>query len=462
MSTTVLVVDDDPGMCKMLESGLARVGHDTASTTSADTALELLHQRDFDAVITDLRMRRVDGLELCRRIVATHPDVPVIVITAFGSMDVAIEAIRAGAYDFVTKPFDLATIRLSVRRAVHHRRLSHDVRRLEQALRDSRGMEDLVGSSEAMGRLYDLVDRIAPTDAAVLITGESGTGKELVARALHRRSSRADGPFVAVNCAAMPEALLESELFGHVRGSFTDARGNRAGIFVQAHRGTLLLDEIGELPLSLQPKLLRALEERAVRPVGSNDELPFDARVLVATNRDLDTAVEEGTFREDLYYRIQVIEVEVPPLRARGNDVLLLAQHFVDHFAASSGKNVRGILPAAAQKLLSYPWPGNVRELRNCIERAVTLCRYNELTPDDLPDRLNDVRRIKRLLGTDELSELLPLHEIERRYILEVFDATDGNKSLAAKILGLNRKTLYRKLHRYGVGGIGSAPEGGG
>jgi two-component system, NtrC family, response regulator AtoC len=447
----ILIVDDDEGMCRMLETGLGARGYQTASRTSADAALELLHLHDFDAVITDVRMRGLNGIELCSRIADSRPDIPVIVITAFGSMDAAIEAIRAGAYDFVTKPFELEAIRMTVQRAVMHRSLSRKVARLEQALRETRTFESLLGSSTSMRRIYDLIERVAPSDTAVLITGESGTGKELVARALHRRSPRQAGPFVAINCAAMPETLLEGELFGHVKGAFTDAKTDRPGLFQQAHRGTLFLDEVGELPLGLQPKLLRALQEKSVRPLGSQTESSFDARIIAATNRDLETAVAEGRFRDDLYYRIHVIQIDMPPLRTRGNDILVLAQHFVERFASIAGKPVRGILPAAAEKLLAYAWPGNVRELQNCIERAVTLCRYSEVTADDLPEKVQNSKRAPAVIASDEPSDLVSMEEIERRYVLRVFEATGRNKSLAAKILGFNRKTLYRKLRRYGV-----------
>jgi two-component system response regulator AtoC len=373
------------------------------------------------------------------------------VTTAFGSMEVAIEAIRAGAYDFITKPMSLDTIRLTVQRATRHRALSRKVERLQQALRETREFESLLGSSPPMRQLIDLIERVAPSDTVALITGESGTGKELVARALHRRSARKDGPFVAINCAAMPETLLESELFGHAKGAFTDAKVARAGLFVQASKGTLFLDEIGELPLGLQPKLLRALQERKVRPLGANVEVAFDARIIAATNRDLESAVEEGRFREDPFYRIHVIEIDTPPLRVRGNDVLLLAQRFIEHFAAVSGKAISGILAPAADKLLRYPWPGNVRELQNCIERAVTLCRYSDITVDDLPQRVREYERSRSVLAVDDPADFVPMEEIERRYVTRVFEATNGNKSLAAKILGFNRKTLYRKLRQYGV-----------
>jgi len=303
--------------------------------------------------------------------------------------------------------------------------------------------------------VFAKIQKAAPVDSTVLILGESGTGKELVAQALHRGGRRRDGPFVAVNCAAMPESLLESELFGHASGAFTDARGSRSGLFAQASGGTLFLDEIGELPLGLQPKLLRALQERVARPVGSDREIPFDVRLITATNRDLESAVEERRFREDLYFRIQVITIEVPPLRLRGNDVLLLASHFVEEFAAAAGKLVKGFTSGAAEKLRGYSWPGNVRELRHSIERAVALTRFEQLTVEDLPERVRSHRGTQILIASDDPSDLLPLEEVERRYILRVLEASGGNKTLASRILGLDRKTLYRKLERYGSAGNG-------
>jgi two-component system response regulator HydG len=451
VNPAILIVDDDAAMCRMLESSLGASGYETTSRTSAEAALELLSARDFDTVITDVRMRGGNGLELCTRIAESRPDIPVIVITAFGSLETAIEAIRAGAYDFITKPFDLDTLRLTVQRAVRHRVLSRKVERLEKELRHGREPDTLLGSSPAMRPIHDLIERVAQSETAVLITGESGTGKELVARALHERSARRGGAFVAINCAAMPETLLESELFGHTKGAFTDAKADHPGLFVQAHRGTLFLDEIGEMPLSLQPKLLRALQERSVRPIGAKAEVAFDARIIAATNQDLETAVEEGRFREDLYYRIHVIQIDLPPLRVRGNDILVLARHFVEHFARAATKPVTGIVTAAAEKLAAYPWPGNVRELKNCIERAVTLCRYSDIMVDDLPAKVREYKRSSPALTGDDGDELVSMDEVERRHVLRVFEATGGNKSLTAKILGFNRKTLYRRLRQYGL-----------
>jgi two-component system response regulator AtoC len=447
----VLVVDDDRDLCRLVAAGLAQKGFEVTWRTSAAEALEVVESTDLDAVVTDLDMAGTNGLELCERIVANRPDIPVTVLTAFGSLDTAIAAIRAGAYDFITKPPQLDVLVHAVARAVRHRALGDEVKRLRSAAEEPWGSGDLLAGSPSMQRVIEVLQRVVDADASVLIEGESGTGKELVARALHRRGRRSGGPFVAVNCAAVPEALLESELFGHVRGAFTDARAARPGLFVQASGGTLFLDEIGELPLSLQPKLLRALQERAVRPVGADLEVPFDARIIAATNRNLESAVEEGRFRQDLYFRIDVIRVDIPPLRERGNDVLLLAQHFIDRCARKVGKAVVGLSPAVAKRLLDYPWPGNVRELQNCIERAVTLARYERLAVDDLPEKVRRYRRWSLAAGREGRAELVSLEEMERVHVLRVLERAGNNRKLAAQILGVDRKTLYRKLLRYGT-----------
>ncbi|ATB43429.1 sigma-54-dependent Fis family transcriptional regulator [Cystobacter fuscus] len=444
----VLVVEDEREMRALLEKGLTRRGFVPTVRGSADEAFALLESEDFDTVLTDLRMPGMDGIALCERVALNRPDIPVVVVTAFGSLETAVAAIRAGAYDFVTKPVDLDALALVLERAVQHRALREEVRRLRRALGEVSVEGSVVGESLALRRVYELIDRVADSDTSVLITGESGTGKEVAARALHARGRRRTGPFVAINCAAMPEALLESELFGHVRGAFTDAKTSRSGLFVKANGGTLFLDEVGELPITLQPKLLRALQERTVRPVGGETEVAFDARIVAATNRDLELAVEEERFREDLYYRLNVIGLELPPLRARGNDVLLLAQRFLEHFATRSGKRVVGLSPAVAQRLLAYSWPGNVRELQNCIERAVALTAYEQLTVEDLPDRIRDYRAPNPQTQNQDVSELVSLEEMERRYIQRVMETVGGSRTLASRILGVDRKTLYRKLGR--------------
>jgi two-component system, NtrC family, response regulator AtoC len=449
MQGKVLIVDDDRSMCDLLEAGLSKSGLEITTRTSAQEAMDLLSQMEFDAVVTDLNMGEINGLELCANISESQPDVPVIVITAFGSLDSAVAAIRAGAYDFVTKPFDPEQLILILDRGIQYRRLNAEVKRLRREVADARRFHGLIGESPPMKRLYDLIGRVADSESSVLITGETGTGKELVARALHQESRRHDHPFVPVNCAALPEQLLESELFGHVKGAFTDARAGRKGLFAEADQGTLFLDEIATLPLSLQAKLLRALQERTIRPVGGDKELSVDVRIVAATNRDLEAGVEAGTFREDLLFRINVIPIDLPPLRTRGNDILLLAQHFLQYFSARARKQVVGICSAAAEKLASYSWPGNVRELQNSIEHGVALTRYDQLTVDDLPQRIREHVPSKGIVLGEDLSQLLPMEEVERRYILRVVEAVGGNKTLAAQTLGMDRKTLYRKLESY-------------
>ncbi len=446
MRGRVLIVDDDPGMTDLLLEALGRRQFIVATEHSGDTALSRFQGEDFDAVVTDLNMRGMGGLELCRRIVSIRGDTPVLLITAFGSLETAVQAIRAGAYDFVTKPVDMEHLAIALDRAVQFHRLKGEVRRLGETVRQLEGPGELVGDCEPMRSLRDLIARIAPTDAGVFVTGESGTGKELVARALHKQSRRGDGPFVGVNCAALPETLLESELFGHTRGAFTDARSQRKGLFIQADGGTLFLDEIGEMAPALQAKLLRALEERTVRPVGGDREIAFDARLIAATNRDLEAAIASGSFREDLYYRLNVVQIDVPPLRARGGDVLLLAQRFIDAGAVGASRGVNGLSPHAAQRLLEYPWPGNVRELRNCIERACAVARLDQLVVDDLPDRVRRYTPPEAAPAAKDAAAFLPLAEIEREYVRRVLGAVGGNRSAAALILGIDRKTLLRKI----------------
>jgi two-component system response regulator HydG len=452
MSPRVLLVDDDTSLCETLALGLRKRGFVVEFRTSADEALRAFDAEDFDVVVTDLNMRGLGGIELCERIAGSRPDVPVIMLTAFGSLDSAVAAIRAGAYDFINKPVERDVLAIAVDRAAAHRSLREEVKRLRLESGRLPRFDALVGQSPAMQAAYDLIERVSAADATVLITGESGTGKEVVARTIHDRSHRRGGPFVAINCAAMPEALLESELFGHTKGAFTDAKTAESGLFNRANRGTIFLDEVGDMPLGLQPKLLRVLQERTVRPVGGRDELPVDVRVVVATNRDLESAIEEGRFRQDLYYRINVVHIPLPPLRARSGDILPLAQHFLSHFATRAPKNVTGIAPAAAQKLVAYAWPGNVRELQNCMERAVALTRFDQVGVDDLPEKIRDYRRSHVLVTSDDPSELVPLEEVERRYIARVMEAVAGNKTAAARILGIERKRLYRMLDRLEVG----------
>jgi two-component system response regulator HydG len=444
----ILIIDDDRSICDVLDAELSKRLFDVTATTSGEDALRRLAESDFDLVLTDINMHSMSGVDLCRQVVESREHLPVVVMTAYGSMEAAIAAIRAGAYDFVTKPFEMDEIALTIEHALKHCALREEVKRLRRAVSDSLKFDDILGTSQSMKKMYDLVSRVAETETTVLITGESGTGKELVAKAIHQRSARKDGPFVAINCAAMPETLLESELFGHVKGAFTDARTARPGLFIKASKGTLFLDEIGEMPAGMQAKLLRALQERTVRPVGGDQEQSFDARIIAATNRDLETEVEEKRFREDLFYRINVVRIHVPPLRARGSDVLLLAQHFLQRYQPAGSQRVTGIKSPAADKLLSYPWPGNVRELQNCMERAVAFAQFDHVGVDDLPERIREFKSSRITVESNNPSELLPMDEVERRYILRVLEAVAGNKTLAAQVLGFDRRTLYRKLER--------------
>ncbi len=447
MHERLLVIDDKIAMCELVQAGLAPLGVEVSWESDPKIALEVIRQSTPDAVLTDIRMPGMTGIELCSRIHQIAPAMPVIVMTGFGTLDLAIEAIRAGAYDFLSKPIELDVLEFSVRRALEHARLSAEVRHLNDALNQLQpvGMSyRLEGSSPPMLRLLDMLPKTATSDISVLIEGETGTGKELLARDLHDHSPRAKGPFVAVNCAALPETLAESDLFGHVEGAYTDARSTRAGLFAQASGGTFFLDEIGELPTRLQPKLLRALQESLIRPVGSDKEVSLDCRVIAATNRDLKAEAKAGRFRSDLYYRVAVIKIQMPPLRERKGDILALAQHFNRRIAERLGIRPPGLSKEVATCLLGYSWPGNVRELENAIERAVALCSGEVLVVEDLPEELWE----KAEPEADEVG-LISLAELEERHIRRVLRAVAGNKKAAAEILGLDRRTLYRKLQRF-------------
>ena len=450
MPGKLLFIDDDPAVCDVVHAALSKRGFDLACRGGGQAALEALEESEFDVLMTDLHMPGMDGLELCRRVSTQRPNLPIVVVTAFGDVESAVAATRAGAYDFVAKPIQLDELLLTLARALEHSRLKRENKRLHEAVREHLAPANMLGESPVMRELYQLLHRIEDSTATVLITGESGTGKELVARTLHNRGSSAAGPLVPVNCAAVPEGILESELFGHVRGAFTDARSGRPGLFLQAQGGTLFLDEIGDMSPTLQVKLLRALQERKVRPVGGDREIPFDARLVAATSCDLEAEVAEHRFREDLYYRINVIRVEVPPLRARGTDILRIAEHFIAEYAGKTKKQVRGITRPAAERLLAYGWPGNVRELQNCMERAVALTAFEQIVIEDLPNKVRNIRSHEVVSAVVESSaNLPPLAEMERRYILQVLHAMHGSKSHAADVLGVDRRTLYRKLKLY-------------
>lgn len=442
----ILVIDDESSMCELVDEVLSLSGFDCISTQSAEEALKIISVGDFDVVLTDIKMPHLSGLELCEKISHLRPDLPVVIMTAFGSMDMAIDALRRGAYDFVTKPFELDLLRLSVNRAAKHRELTRQIRFLESKQNDEAIDHSLIGSSEIMQELRKSIGKVAQSDASILISGESGTGKELIAQSIHHHSPRSNQPFVAVNCGAMSESLIESELFGHVKGAFTNADQERQGLIQEANGGTLFLDEIGEMPATMQIKLLRALEEKSLRPVGGNKEIPFNVRVLAATHRDLEHEVENGNFREDLFYRINVIQLFAPTLRCRGGDILQLAVTFLNRFALKNQRPIDSISQPAAEKLLAYSWPGNVRELRNVMERAVTLAQLSHVTVEDLPPKIISYKNHEVYIGGNNPNELVPLSTVENQYIQHVLNVVKDNRTLAAKILGLDRKTLYRKL----------------
>jgi len=443
----ILIIDDDRALCELLEEDLSHRGHCVWTALKVAEARDILHQEEIDIVLTDLNMPGTSGIDFCAELNENRPDLPVVIMTAFGSLETAIAALRAGAYDFVTKPVDLDLLHISLGRALQHRHLQEKVRLLKTQVRRQHSDDEMLGESPAFLEIKQQISRIADLDTSVLICGESGTGKELVARALHRQSRRSEGPFVAINCAALPENLLESELFGHVRGAFTDAREQRKGLFVEASNGTLLLDEIAEMPLSLQPKLLRVLEDHKVRPLGGSSEIDCDVRVLAATHQDLEAAVAAGKFRSDLFYRLNVIQLDLPALCERSNDILLLALNFIQQLSQRFNKSVVGLSQPAAAALLAYHWPGNVRELRNVIERAIALTLHDQLTLEDFPPQIRQpAGSAPQPVNFIEAGNILPLEQMERRYIQQVLEQLDGNRTLAARLLGVDRKTLYRKL----------------
>ncbi len=442
----IFVVDDDGSSRDLLSRILAREGHRITALSDGREALDLLAGGGDppDLVVSDIRMGELDGLQLVDAFHERAADTPVILVTAFGNIDGAVDAIRRGAFDYISKPYDVDAIKVVVARALTQRRLALENRALRRDLRDKYRLENVVGRSEAMLHVYKTAARVAATDATVLIQGESGTGKELVARAIHGASPRAPRPFVAVDCGAIAEGVLESELFGHARGAFTGAQATRRGLFEEADLGTLFLDEIGDVGPNLQARLLRALQEGTIRPVGTNEPVTVDVRVVAATNKDLSLAVKEGRFREDLFYRLNVVSILIPPLRDRREDIPLLA----DHFAAKHGRSEGAALsPAARDLLVAYDWPGNVRELENVVARALALNPSGVVTPDDLPEHVRGARAATPLPQAGVAVHDRPtLAELERRYAAQVLQETGGNKTRAAEILGIDRKTLYRLI----------------
>ncbi|MFH0938661.1 MAG: sigma-54 dependent transcriptional regulator [Planctomycetota bacterium] len=446
----VLIVEDDREMSRFLTELLAEAGLDVKVANDGPSALELYQQTPFDLVITDLMMPRMKGTELVRRLKALDSHALIVLITAFGTIESAVEAMQAGAFFYVTKPFRSDELLIHVQRALEQRLLRREIDQLRSEARQRQPFGNIIGRSPSMRKLFEIIVQIRDFPGNVLILGESGTGKEMVARALHNVSSRASGPFIAVNCAAIPESLMESELFGYVRGAFTDARKDRVGLFQEAQGGILFLDEIGEMSIALQAKLLRVIEDREVRPLGSNKSVHVNVRLVSASNRVLEDFVKEGRFRQDLYYRLNVIRIDLPPLRERVEDIPILVDHFIGKFAAKAPREVHDIEPDALGLLLRHPWPGNVRELEHTIERAVLLGRNATLGIDDLPPQFRAGEQRKLPLA-GALARGFTLRELEREYIERVLENTVGNKSEAAKILGIDRTTLYRKLEEFKI-----------
>jgi two-component system, NtrC family, response regulator AtoC len=445
--STVLVVEDDAAMRELLVESLAEEGYHMLSAGGGREGIKQVRAERVDLVVTDLRMPDMNGLDMVREIQAMASPPDVITITAFGTIDTAIKAMKLGAFDYITKPFEIEQLLIAVDRALRDRQLRSEVQRLRSEVADKYRFENIVGRSASMQEVFSLIRRVADSTVTVMITGESGTGKELVAKALHFNSTRASRAFLPVNCAAIPATLLESELFGYKRGAFTDARQDRAGLLVESDGGTVFLDEVAELPPPVQAKLLRVLQEREVRPLGSTQSVSIDVRFVSATNRNLEQMLQSGEFREDLYYRLNVIQIELPPLRERPEDILLLATHMLQAAAKRTGKKARGISPRAAKLLLAYPWPGNARELENVIERALALSQHDEVDISDLPPSL--LQRRSPDVVAEAAARQLTLSDLEREYIQQILDEEHGNKTRAAQRLGLDRKTLYRKLEEY-------------
>ena len=452
----VLVVDDDKLILRFLEEFLTQKGFEPTLATDGKEAESIFSSEEFDVVLSDVMMPDIDGIELLRRIKEKDPEVPVILITAFGEVETAVEAMKKGAYDYITKPFNYDSLLLALKRAAEKFSLVKKNRQLSDALRKKHHFENIIASSGQMEEVFFLISKVASSNASILIHGESGTGKELVARAIHDHSSRKDGPFIAVNCAAIPRELMESELFGHVKGSFTGAIADKKGKFELADGGTIFLDEIGDLDISLQAKILRALQEREFERVGGTKAIRVNIRLIAATNKDLARAMKEGSFREDLFYRLSVIPLRIPPLRERSEDILYLAEHFLGKYNQENGKNIKGIDPEAMQALKTYDWPGNVRELENCMERAVVMAESDRIRLSDLPLALQSgrVEEAGPLGGESKKGvswELCrPIREIEKEYILRTLEEMKGNRTRTAEVLEISVRGLHGKLKEYG------------
>jgi len=448
----ILVVDDDSAHRTMLKTLLSGWHYDIIEADDGSTAIEKVRERPFDLVLMDVRMLKVSGLEALDEIKAFNPAIPVIIMTAYSSLETAVDAIKKGAYDYLTKPLDFDKLKITIKRAMEHIRLKEENRILKESLGKHFDRQNIIGQSPAMIKLLETVAQVAASEATVLINGESGTGKELIAGAIHFNSPRKDGPFVKINCAAITETLLESELFGHEKGAFTGADKRKDGRFVQAHKGSLFLDEVSEMTLAMQVKLLRVLQEREITRVGGESAVKVDARVIGATNRNLMNMIKEGSFREDLFYRLNVISLDIPPLRKRRDDIVLLVQHFLQDFAAKNRKQIKGFTPKAIDRLIRYDWPGNVRELMNAVERAVVLARTEHIDDEDLAiiqTPLGQTAESTPILG--DINYNITLEDMERTAVIKTLKTSDGNKSEAARRLGITRKTLHKKLKKYGI-----------
>lgn len=460
---TILVADDDAVARELLADALRKEGYTVEAYASGEETIARGRRGNVDLVLTDLRMGGADGLAVLREFKRMSPDTVVVVLTAFGSLEGAIEAIKQGAYDYLAKPFKKEEIKLVVKRGLEHRRLLQENARFREELKSREQWSPLVGSSPAMMEVYKLVARVAMNKSTVLLQGESGTGKELIARAIHAYGPRRDKPFVPVNCGALPDTLLESEMFGYEKGAFTGAVATKVGLFESADGGTLFLDEIGDLGKDLQVKLLRVMQDHEVRRVGATTSTRVDVRIIAATNRDLEQLVKEGKFREDLYYRLKVVPIKLPSLAERREDIPMLVHHFLQKFAAMGNHTVHGLLPETMAILVRYRWPGNVRELENVIERAVSLSHGPLLTPEDLPEGIRQEGGMGGELNpplSEQVDEAyLTLEEVEKRHVMRVLRETKGNKVKAAKILGIDRRTLYRMAERFGLDLAGESAE---
>jgi len=448
----VLVVDDEENIRLVLRTLLKKHGYQVEAAESAEAALEQLERFDPDFVLADVRMSGMTGIELCTELKARSSLATVILMSAYGSMDLAIDAMKAGAYDYISKPFKQDEVLLALTKAEERESLRRENRALKEAIRKEHTFHQILGKSEAIEQVFSTIGKVAEYKTTVLIQGESGTGKELVARALHDGSTRKNKPFIPLNCGAIPETLLESELFGHKKGAFTDAHADKKGLFAEAHQGTLFLDEIGELPLTLQVKLLRVLQEGRIRPVGATRDQEVDVRVIAATVRDLRHEVQQKRFREDLYYRLNVLQITVPPLRDRRDDIMLLAEHFIERTNGRLGTNIRDVDQRARKLLLNYPWPGNVRELENTIERAVVLTEGDTITVGDLPERMREpADPVAANLATGELSIKKTARFMEETLIRRALEQTRGNRTAAARLLEISHRALLYKIKDYGI-----------